>query len=221
MNAIRFVPLFLIVASVLAGVFGRNWLQRKRYGKSGMPSLTNPRHLGLLGIAEAMLPTWIIIQAILIAVSPDSLAIISLPGVSEVFPILLGAPVIIGCMACLLLGQLQMGASWRVGIFQKEKPGLVTTGLFRIARNPIYTSGIGALIGFCLLIPTWLMLGMTVAAAVGFRIQIAREEEYLLQIYGDDYLAYGRRVGRFSPWFGRFHSPDTGDLHAVAHAPYL
>lgn len=222
MDAIRFVPLCLLIISVLTGVVGRSWLQRRRYGKSGVPA--SPRHLGLLGIAEAMLPIWIIVQAILIAVNSDSLDAISLPGTSEVVPSLLGVPVILGSLMCLLLAQLQMGPSWRIGIVQNEKPGLVTTGLFRFVRNPIYTSAIGLLIGFCLLIPTWIMLGMTVAALGGFRLQIAREEEHLLHLYGDEYLAYGSRAGRFTPWGGRFHSPHASDLHAVAqpaHGPYL
>ena len=220
MDAIHYVPLCLIVVSVLMCLVGRNWLQRRRYGKSGVPSLKSPRHLGLLGLAEAMLPTWIIVQAVLIAVSPSSLAIISLPGRAEVVPIALGIPVLIGSLLCMLVGQLQMGPSWRIGIARNEKPGLVTTGMFRFVRNPIYTSAIGALIGFCLLIPTWLMLGMTVAAMVGFRLQIAREEEFLMQLYGDEYVAYGCHVGRFCPWFGRFHSPSrASDLHGVAPQP--
>lgn len=37
-----------------------------------------------------------------------------------------------------LYAQIKMGASWRVGIDEKVKTELVTTGLYKFIRNPTY-----------------------------------------------------------------------------------
>lgn len=38
----------------------------------------------------------------------------------------------------IIIAQIQMSNSWRVGIDEKNKTDLVTTGLFSICRNPIF-----------------------------------------------------------------------------------
>ena len=44
---------------------------------------------------------------------------------------------LIGLPFCLY-AQIKMGASWRVGIDEKVKTQLVTTGLYKFIRNPTY-----------------------------------------------------------------------------------
>lgn len=59
------------------------------------------------------------------------------------------------------------------------------------------------LTGFTLLLPTWLSLTALVGAFFGIRQQVLEEEAYLLRAYGNAYLAYAGRVGRFLPGVGR------------------
>ena len=95
------------------------------------------------------------------------------------------------------IAQLQMGASWRIGIDKKNRTELVENGLFKISRNPIFLGMRLALLGFFLTIPnavTLLTLGL---GDVLMQIQVRLEEEHLRNLHGEKYLEYCRRVRRW------------------------
>jgi protein-S-isoprenylcysteine O-methyltransferase Ste14 len=101
-------------------------------------------------------------------------------------------------------GITSMGGAWQIGFDQQVRPaGLITTGPFRLSRNPIYLGMVVALIGWMLLIPTILSLIIVVGAAVGVRRQAIEEERYLSRTYGPEFSAWARQVGRLVPWIGR------------------
>lgn len=100
--------------------------------------------------------------------------------------------------------QLSMGDSWRVGVDPAERTALVSRGLFRLARNPVFTSMLFVLAGLVLLVPTPVSVAAFVAAFVGIELQVRLvEEPYLQKTHGDVYADYAARVGRFLPLFGR------------------
>jgi protein-S-isoprenylcysteine O-methyltransferase Ste14 len=114
-----------------------------------------------------------------------------------------GTVVMLGGLVLLLMAQLHLGASWRIGIEEGARPGLVTSGLYRFCRNPIFLAILITLTGYTVLIPTRLSLALLLGAFIGIRLQILTEEAYLLRTYGDSYREYARRVGRFLPGIGR------------------
>jgi protein-S-isoprenylcysteine O-methyltransferase Ste14 len=114
-----------------------------------------------------------------------------------------GAVLLFGGIVLLVIAQLRLGASWRIGIEEGASPGLVTGGFYRFCRNPIFLAIIITLTGYTLLLPTWLSLVMLLGAFIGTRRQAVMEEAYLLRTYGEAYRAYARRVGRFLPGVGR------------------
>ncbi len=75
---------------------------------------------------------------------------------------------------------------------------LVTTGIYRVSRNPMY-------LGFLLLLVAWaaflanVLALLPVVAFIAFvnRFQIAPEEQALAAMFGDDYFNYKRRVRRW------------------------
>jgi protein-S-isoprenylcysteine O-methyltransferase Ste14 len=107
-------------------------------------------------------------------------------------------------IAGTFLAQMEMGASWRIGVDQSERTELVTGGVFSLCRNPIYTFMIVAWIGFALLVPTWLTAASVPAGIIAFEVQVRLvEEPYLLRTHGERYRAWVSRVGRFVPGVGR------------------
>jgi len=75
---------------------------------------------------------------------------------------------------------------------------LVTDGLYRFSRNPMYLSLLGVLIGWAF----WLGNPMNSVLLIAFvayitAFQIKPEEEVLREKFGSDYDAYCQRVGRW------------------------
>ena len=60
-----------------------------------------------------------------------------------------------------------MAASWRIGIEPGERTALVTRGVFRICRNPIYLGLMVALAAFCCILPGYFSGGLLVLAGIG------------------------------------------------------
>lgn len=124
-------------------------------------------------------------------------------------PALMLTGVALAALAFLFVwrGQEDMAASWRIGMDSRERTELVTRGLFRFCRNPIYLGLQLALAGFCCLLPGYLSLDLLVLGVVLLHVQARLEESYLLERHGRAYAEYCTRVGRFLPFLGRWPAP--------------
>ena len=198
----RWLPLIGFVLFVGLGVGWRSWLQRRRHGSSGIALFRS--HGWAQKIREAgaiVLVTLLALQSIAIAVDPRSMDrfLVVRPTATLQW---LGAVILVAGLALMIAAQLDLGASWRIGIEEGARPGLVVDGLYRFCRNPIYLAMFAVLAGFFLLVPTWPALVLFFGTYVGIRGAIAAEEVYLWHTYGHDYLAYASRVGRFLPYVG-------------------
>lgn len=105
-------------------------------------------------------------------------------------------------LVLIVAAQAQMGASWRIGI-DDEPTELVTSGLFRFARHPIYTGVLAVSVGVVGLTPSPWTLSTAVLAYILIAIQSRLEEEHLASMHGDSYARWASRVGRFWPGTGR------------------
>lgn len=116
-----------------------------------------------------------------------------------------GGVVLMVCGAALAIAaQMDMGASWRIGVDETERTELVTRGWFARVRNPIFSGMLLAVTGLALLVPSALALGAAVTAMVGLELQVRRvEEPHLLATHGEDYRRWAARTGRFVPGVGR------------------
>lgn len=75
---------------------------------------------------------------------------------------------------------------------------LVTNGIYRISRNPMYLSLLLILIAWALWLGNGLAwLGIFSFISIMNRFQIQREEIYLQEKFGDDYLKYQQKVRRW------------------------
>ena len=203
------LPLIAVLVFYGLGFGWRTWVQLRRYGSSGIVLFRSGRpgqHL-----REALfvvLAVALLAEAALAAVAPRRL-----PGLVPLAPATAavlratGTVMVLGATALMLAAQLDLGASWRVGIDEGARPGLVTGGLYRYSRNPIYVAMLTALLGFALLLPSWISLGLLIGAGLGIRRHVRDEEAYLARTYGEEYRRYAARVGRFVPGVGRFRAP--------------
>lgn len=188
---------------------GRSWLQRRRTGDTGFRGVS-----GRPGSFE-----WLGGAAFVVALIGFPLGmVLDLAGLpsfwgDEVarFVVPLGIVLAtLGALGCLL-AQLGMGAEWRIGVDAEERTGLITTGLFRWMRNPIFSFMVVSGFGLLLIVPNLLTLWSLVLVTIAIELQVRLvEEPYLLRTHSEAFRQYAARTGRFFPGIGRL-AADVGD----------
>jgi len=106
--------------------------------------------------------------------------------------ILLGIALVLVCIA-----QAQMGNAWRIGIDRARATPLVSHGLFRLSRNPIYLAMRLMMLGQFCIVPAAASLTLLVAADLLMQVQVRLEEQHLAGLHGERYAAYRARVRRW------------------------
>lgn len=120
----------------------------------------------------------------------------------------LGAVLAFVGIGLVLVAQLQMGRSWRIGVNDSERTELITTGVFALVRNPIFSAMLLVSLGLALAAPTALALALPPVLWLALELQVRRvEEPYLLRTHGAPYLDWACRTGRFLPGVGRLPRP--------------
>jgi len=100
--------------------------------------------------------------------------------------------------------QVGMGTEWRIGIDRTEVTGLVTSGVFGLVRNPIFTAMIFTAVGFALMVPNAVAIIAVVCLVLAIEMQVRFvEEPHLRRLHGTGYEQYAAEVGRFVPLIGR------------------
>ena len=96
--------------------------------------------------------------------------------------------------------------SWRVGIDEKTKGELVTTGILAVSRNPIFIFIDVYFIGTFLINGTLIFLVSAALVVIGLHYQIMQEEKFLAKTYQQAYQDYCARTGRYFGWQRTLHS---------------
>ena len=100
----------------------------------------------------------------------------------------------------LLIGILFLIRAAYEVLTQFESGKLITGGLFRFVRNPIYSAWILFIIpGLALLTNSWIFLGTPFVTYLAFKVFIKKEEEYLTERFGQEYLDYIAETNQLLP----------------------
>ena len=120
-----------------------------------------------------------------------------IPWLNSSWLIGIGLVLLASALVWVLIAQVQMGASWRIGIDEKTASPLVQHGLFGVSRNPIFLGMLVMLVGLLFTTPTAATLTVTLLGFVLIHIQVRLEESFLLGKYGETYREYHNRVRRW------------------------
>jgi protein-S-isoprenylcysteine O-methyltransferase Ste14 len=117
-------------------------------------------------------------------------------------------------LACVALGAVAMpaglwlfwrshadlGESWSVTLELNADHRLVTRGVYRLVRHPMYLSFFVLGIGQALLLANWIAgLSGLVATALLVAVRLPHEEAMMIEAFGDEYRSYMRRTGGILP----------------------
>lgn len=108
---------------------------------------------------------------------------------------------------CLVLGlwflyrsHADLGANWSISLELREKHQLVTQGVYRHVRHPMYLALLLYSSGQALVLPNWVAgPSYGVAITLLFALRVCPEERMMLEAFGKDYEAYMARTKRLVP----------------------
>jgi protein-S-isoprenylcysteine O-methyltransferase Ste14 len=95
--------------------------------------------------------------------------------------------------------QLELGKQWSPQLQVREEHHLVTTGPYSRIRHPLYTAMIGYGISIGLITANWVFVILVLAMIVGIFARVPKEEQMMIEEFGDEYQAYMHKTGRFLP----------------------
>jgi protein-S-isoprenylcysteine O-methyltransferase Ste14 len=96
-------------------------------------------------------------------------------------------------------GRHHLGKNWSTFVRIRQGHQLITTGPYRIVRNPMYSGMLLALIGAAIAIGEALVLPAFIIGFVSIWLKIRAEEELLKESFGGEYIAYCRSVKALIP----------------------
>jgi protein-S-isoprenylcysteine O-methyltransferase Ste14 len=174
-------------------------IQVRRTGDSGL-------RLRSAGPVAALAKAGFIAASVLVGFAPVALAlgrVGAIDGLDAGGLRLAGVVVALAGILATFVAQLEMGRSWRIGVDPTERTDLVTSGVFGLVRNPIFTTMAVTSVGLLLAAPTVLGLAGVALVLVTLEVQVRGvEEPHLRRTHGPDYADYESRVGRFLPAIG-------------------
>jgi protein-S-isoprenylcysteine O-methyltransferase Ste14 len=110
-------------------------------------------------------------------------------------------------IVCLAMGlwlfarsHADLGTNWSITLEVREKHQLVSHGIYRALRHPMYSALLLYSIGQALVVPNWIAgPSYAVAMALLFAFRVGPEERMMLEEFGRDYEEYMGRIKRLVP----------------------
>jgi protein-S-isoprenylcysteine O-methyltransferase Ste14 len=90
-----------------------------------------------------------------------------------------------------------MRDSWRAGIPESDRTGLVTDGIFRVSRNPAFLAFDLVYAGLLAMCFNPVLAAFSLWSVVMLHLQILQEEKYLARMFGAEYTDYMNKTRRY------------------------
>jgi len=124
----------------------------------------------------------------------------------------IGTVTFAGAIFMLWRSHVDLGRNWSATLRVTEQHSLVTSGVYRRIRHPMYTAHLLWAIAQGLLLSNWLAgWAFLVLSVPLYLMRIPKEERMMLEHFGEEYRAYMSRTGRLIPriWKNDGYEPDS------------
>ena len=95
--------------------------------------------------------------------------------------------------------QVTLDTQWSAQLQLTKEHHLITTGPYARIRHPLYAAMFGWSIALALLTANWIFIGIAILSIAGTVRRVPKEEQMMLEAFGDEYQAYMQHTGRFFP----------------------
>jgi len=148
-------------------------------------------------VVRAVRSSFLIVFLVLYAINPPWLGLLSVP-----FPDWLrwiGVALGVVSLAVYTRSRASLGKEWSSHLQMREKHHMVTAGPYAWIRHPIYLALMGFLTGIALVTANWFFIAFLMVSIVDLALRIPKEEQMMIEEFGDEYKAYMQRTGRLLP----------------------
>jgi protein-S-isoprenylcysteine O-methyltransferase Ste14 len=97
--------------------------------------------------------------------------------------------------------QVTLDTQWSPQLQLTKGHRLITNGPYARIRHPLYAGMCGWFVSLSLLTANWIFVGACVLTFAGLMYRVPKEEQMLIEAFGDEYRDYMKRTGRFLPKF--------------------
>ena len=119
----------------------------------------------------------------------------------------LGTGPFIGGVMCLVIGlwlfyrsHTDLGTNWSITLEVREQHRLITRGVYRRIRHPMYLALVVYSVGQALVIPNWVAgPANLIVFAILLALRVRAEERMMGEAFGDEYAVYSARTKRLVP----------------------
>ena len=95
----------------------------------------------------------------------------------------------------------ELGKQWSLEARLTENHKLITSGVYRIVRHPIYTAMLGMLISTAIIFSFWFVLiAAVIVFFIGTKIRTIAEEKLLREAFPGEYKEFSEKVPAFIPF---------------------
>jgi protein-S-isoprenylcysteine O-methyltransferase Ste14 len=182
----------LVVGSVIRALYTRQYKQNR---------VADDRETALDKLLMSFSSLGLIIIPLFYLLSPWlDFADYHLPTWLSLIAGLAGAVVFAVALWLLWRSHADLGRNWSPHLEISEGQSLVTQGVFRYMRHPMYAAhGLWG-IAQALLLQNWIAgLSMLICSLPLYLARVPREEQMMLEHFGEDYHEYLNRTGRVIP----------------------
>ena len=96
---------------------------------------------------------------------------------------------------------VDLGRNWSISLQVRDHHALVKDGVYQFIRHPMYSSFFLLGVAQILLVPNWFAGGSgLVGAGILYAFRVRREEQMMLESFGEEYRAYMTDTKRLIPW---------------------
>jgi len=128
----------------------------------------------------------------------------SLPPTASLLAGSLGAALFLQALWLLWRSHADLAESFSPGLQIRKDHRIVTTGVYERVRHPMYAAHLLWAAAQLLLLQNWIAGPAFLVASIPLYVaRIPREEEMMLDQFGDEYRRYAERTGRVVPRIGR------------------
>ncbi len=112
------------------------------------------------------------------------------------------AGVVLLCLGLWMFhrSHVDLSTNWSVSLDIRENHALITSGVYRRLRHPMYSAILLQAVGQALVAPNWIVGSFYLGACIlMFSFRVGPEEQMMLEQFGDRYAIYTTKSQRLIP----------------------